>query len=321
MQNGIEPVSLIPFRRRLSRAPVAALDHARILASSGGLGWQGVHLEIAANRGWNVDDLMLDGHFVAINIGDQEMRFEALVDGAWIAARMPPGTFWINPEGVPFSVRSDTFNRWAGAVIDGKFLDSVLGRHYELRGGFAIVDDLVSHLMRALVIELENGGRTGSMVARHLIHTFVATVALRLGVPAAELPAKGGLTAHQLQLLLMWLKTDLARPITVAAMAEHVRLSPAHFSREFKRTTGNTPWGYVLQLRLEQACKLLDSGDAIGDIAAECGFGDQAHLCRVFKHKMGISPSAYARDSRRRSASMTPSPTISPPLSPSTNCS
>lgn len=294
-----QPESRIHFRTRVNGKPVAALDHARILASSSEFGWQGLHLEIGANPGWYVDDLMLDGHFVAINLGDQDIHFEALGEAGWVAARMPPGTFWINPEGMNFSVRSPTFNYWAGAVIDGKFLDATIGGHYELRGGFALTDELIAHLMRALVTEAGNQGGSGGAVASALINAFVTAVAIRHGSPAAELPAKGGLTQRQLKSVLDWVATDPAEPITVAAMAQRVHLSPAHFSREFKRTTGTTPWGHVVDLRIERAQAKLRRGETISDVAVQCGFADQAHLCRVFRQKLGISPSAYVRESRR----------------------
>lgn len=287
--------SHIRFLARQGRTSVAALDHARILASSSELKWQGLHLEIAANRGWDVDDLMVDGHFVAINLGHQDMQFEALGDAGWTAARMPPGTLWINPEGMPFSVRSHTLNRWAGAVIDGEFLDTTIGRHHELRSGFAIDDAVIANLMRALVAEIENRGASGHAVARTIIQAFVTAVGVRHGEAAAELPVKGGIAGHQLKSVLNWIETHLGEPITVPLMAQHVGLSPAHFSREFKQTTGSTPWGYVLEMRLEHACRLLKRGDTICDVAARCGFADQAHFGRVFRQRLGISPSNYLR--------------------------
>lgn len=293
------PESQIQFHTRANGRPVAALHHARIMASSRELGWEGLHLEIAANPGWYVDDLMLDGHFVGINLGDQDIRAETRGEAGWVTVRMPPRTFWINPEGAPFSVHSPTVNYWAGAVIDGKFLDATIGQHYELRGGFELVDELLTHLMRALVTEVGNQGSSGPAVAKTLIAAFVTAVAIRQGSPAAELPAKGGLTARQLKSVLDWVVTDFAEPITVALMAQRVGLSPAHFSREFKRTTGTTPWGHIIDLRLERAQRLLRQRETISNVAIQCGFGDQAHLCRVFRQKLGISPSAYVRESRR----------------------
>ena len=76
-------------------------------------------------------------------------------------------------------------------------------------------------------------------------------------------------------------------------MAERVGLSAAHFSREFKRSTGNTPWEHVVQLRLEGARQLLESGESASEAALRFGFSDQSHLSRLFKLKYGVTPSSF----------------------------
>jgi AraC-like DNA-binding protein len=45
-------------------------------------------------------------------------------------------------------------------------------------------------------------------------------------------------------------------PLTVADLARTAQLSPAHFSREFRRTFGETPHQYRLTRRLERAAAL-----------------------------------------------------------------
>jgi AraC-like DNA-binding protein len=252
-------------------------------------------MEVAENRGWDVDDIMFDGHYVSINLGNNDMIFEALGDEGWVARRMQPGTFWINPEGTPFSVKTRTRHHWAGAVIDGKYLDEVIGHHYELRGGFAIVDEVLSHLMRALVSEVNSEGRSGPRFSETLINAFIICLAQNHGKSAPELAPKGGIAPYQLKSLLTWIENELIKSITVGAMANQVGLSPAHFAREFKRSTGLSPWGYVIGLRLEKVRVLLEQGDNISDAAVRCGFVDQAHLTRLFRQRFGISPGAYIK--------------------------
>jgi AraC-like DNA-binding protein len=53
-----------------------------------------------------------------------------------------------------------------------------------------------------------------------------------------------------------------AEPLTVADMARAAGLSPAHFSREFKRSFGESPHQYLLTRRLERAATLLRVTDA-----------------------------------------------------------
>ena len=60
-----------------------------------------------------------------------------------------------------------------------------------------------------------------------------------------------------------------AEPLDVPALARAARLSPAHFSREFRREFGETPHQYLLTRRLERAAALLRSTDRSG---ADLGF-------------------------------------------------
>src|SRR5215210_7321654 len=54
-------------------------------------------------------------------------------------------------------------------------------------------------------------------------------------------------------------------PLDVSALARAARLSPAHFSREFRRAFGETPHQYLLTRRLERAAALLRNTDHTGD--------------------------------------------------------
>ncbi|NJL51156.1 MAG: helix-turn-helix domain-containing protein [Hydrococcus sp. SU_1_0] len=58
-----------------------------------------------------------------------------------------------------------------------------------------------------------------------------------------------------------------------------------------------TPYDYVLQLRVKRAKKLLQSSDLpICDVALECGFGNQSHLAKHFRKKLGITPMNYRKN-------------------------
>ena len=77
-------------------------------------------------------------------------------------------------------------------------------------------------------------------------------------------------------------------------------MSEAAFSRKFKATVGETPMRFVTQVRLEVATRLLGEGMLpLAQIAAECGFADQAHLSRSFKQHLGVSPSQFRAEHAR----------------------
>jgi AraC-like DNA-binding protein len=83
-------------------------------------------------------------------------------------------------------------------------------------------------------------------------------------------------------------------PLTVADLARAAGLSPAHFSREFRRTFGETPHRYLLTRRLERAAALLRSTDrSVADICMAVGLRSVGSFTTSFGRMFGASPTAY----------------------------
>src|SRR5688572_4870497 len=83
-------------------------------------------------------------------------------------------------------------------------------------------------------------------------------------------------------------------PLDVPALARAARLSPAHFSREFRRTFGETPHQYLLTRRLERAAALLRNTDrSIPEICFAVGLRSVGSFTTSFGRAFGLSPAAY----------------------------
>jgi AraC-like DNA-binding protein len=79
-------------------------------------------------------------------------------------------------------------------------------------------------------------------------------------------------------------------------VARVANLSPYHFIRVFKAQTGKTPYGYLLDVKIEKAREMLKfTGISITDVCLACGFNNLSHFTSVFKRKVGISPSDYRK--------------------------
>lgn len=91
-----------------------------------------------------------------------------------------------------------------------------------------------------------------------------------------------------------FMKENLRSKLKLEDLAAVVGLSPSHFSRLFNGSTGHSPIVYFSQLKIQHACRLLDSSDwSITEIASEMGFEDQFYFSRLFKKIMNISPRKY----------------------------
>jgi AraC-like DNA-binding protein len=83
-------------------------------------------------------------------------------------------------------------------------------------------------------------------------------------------------------------------PLDVARLARAAHLSPAHFSREFRRAFGETPHQYLLTRRLERAAALLRNTDrSVADICLTIGLRSIGSFTTSFSRAYGRSPTAY----------------------------
>jgi AraC-like DNA-binding protein len=82
--------------------------------------------------------------------------------------------------------------------------------------------------------------------------------------------------------------------LDVEALARASHLSPAHFSREFRRAFGETPHQYLLTRRLERAAALLRNTDrSVTDICLTVGLRSIGSFTTSFGRAYGCSPTAY----------------------------
>jgi AraC-like DNA-binding protein len=87
-----------------------------------------------------------------------------------------------------------------------------------------------------------------------------------------------------------------AEPLTVRDLARAAGLSPAHFSREFRRTFGEPPHVYLLTRRLERAAALLRTTDrSVADVCMAVGLSSVGSFTTSFTRLFGRSPTAYRR--------------------------
>ena len=85
-----------------------------------------------------------------------------------------------------------------------------------------------------------------------------------------------------------------AEPIRIADMAAAAGLSPAHFSRRFRLTFGESPHRYLLTRRLERAAALLRNTDrSVTDICFLVGLESLGSFTTSFRRMFGSSPTAY----------------------------
>ncbi|MBV5293547.1 MAG: helix-turn-helix transcriptional regulator [Curvibacter lanceolatus] len=165
-----------------------------------------------------------------------------------------------------------------------------------LRSCFGVQDRLLADITRTLITSLADNSSLQPRFADGMAMSVAVHLLEHYRAPGSQAPRPSGLSRRQLQTVAELVNAHLHRAVTLQEMAEACQLSPYHFSRSFKFSTGLTPHRYVLQCKMERALeRLRHSRKPIADIAIELGFATASHFSKRFLNHWGQTPSALRR--------------------------
>ena len=196
--------------------------------------------------------------------------------------------------------------RWVGTGRQERLLlcisDAALrAAREEIRGAGEIdhwckmSDVRLAALVKAVNAERVAGFPSGRLFLDSIEQAIaVALVDAFAGQSRSVRPLQGGLGPARLRTVSELVQAKMEDDLTLIEMAQAVDLSPAHFSRMFHKSTGETPHQFVLRNRIERAKEMLRVAEArVLDVAVACGFKTQQHFARVFRRICGASPTEY----------------------------
>lgn len=97
-----------------------------------------------------------------------------------------------------------------------------------------------------------------------------------------------------------YIRRNIRSQISVAQLANSMRLDPSQVYRIFRKHTGRSPQQVIAELRMEKACEFLEKTDlSIRDIAEWLGYEYQSHFTKQFKDHRKMSPSVYRRSYKK----------------------
>ncbi|TWH47714.1 PocR ligand-binding domain-containing protein [Sporomusa sp. KB1] len=102
--------------------------------------------------------------------------------------------------------------------------------------------------------------------------------------------------SHQIvQQASIYIYRNFKKPLSLEEVAKHVHLSPTYFSYLFSQVRNQSFSNFLMETRLEKAKELLETHPniSISEISRIIGYNDSNYFSRVFKKKIGISPSSY----------------------------
>ena len=91
-----------------------------------------------------------------------------------------------------------------------------------------------------------------------------------------------------------YIKSHFHEDLSVESISEHIGISRKYLFSLFKATSGKSVQGYIVDYRMKKACELLKNRDVpIGNVAYSVGYRDPLVFSKMFKRRMGVSPTEY----------------------------
>jgi len=142
------------------------------------------------------------------------------------------------------------------------------------------------------------GADLADIEASTLAHRLAAHLLERYSPGALSVPRQGKLDDATVDLIAQFVDAELSGELTLDRLAAVATLSPFHFARAFKATTGLAPHQFVTVRRVDRAKSLLlNTKASVVDVAHAVGLSNVSHFRRVFRGHLGVSPGAI-RDSK-----------------------
>jgi YesN/AraC family two-component response regulator len=113
-------------------------------------------------------------------------------------------------------------------------------------------------------------------------------------LPTPQLPQNLQTEEAVMQRIIENIRRDHTTRLRIEALARTCRMSRFSFSRLFRRTFGCSCRAYVMRLRIETACRMLEAPhSSITSVAIAAGFTDASYFARMFRRHVGSSPKEY----------------------------
>lgn len=158
------------------------------------------------------------------------------------------------------------------------------------------IDETLLHLGMALLPQFENPGAADGLFVNQLLLSVGSYLLGKYGRNSPTVTSRSTLSYKQERMAKEFLISNMHNNISLSDTAGICGLSSAYFARAFKKTTGVSPYKWLMLRRIDLAKSFLATTDnSLVDIASSCGFCDQSHFTRMFSRVVGVSPGAWRR--------------------------
>ena len=223
----------------------------------------------------------------------------------WICHRVKKGSLFLTTGGAPYECRwkamtAAPFESMAVFLelpLLERALDEVFGAdaaYARLRDASAFYDGALNSWMEQL---------HGELLRRHASALFVQGIAQSIAIYLArnyaglvKEPRSGSpsLPGYKLKQITDWMAENISEEFNLERLAARAGLSKFYFNRLFKRAMGVSPSRHQINLRLDEAKRLLrETKKSVVEVALDVGYANPSHFAQLFRRETGLSPSNY----------------------------
>jgi AraC family transcriptional regulator len=265
--------------------------------TSRSLNWPGVEVHRCHAPAWETPEFSLTQHWIEVVRTSRPINFYVTWAGRSQSVALHDGAVNIVPSAMPQKMSWDRRSESTSIYLDQSVLDeSAEGLEIsslELMPKCGTQDPLVFGIASALAEELASGGTSPRLYVDSLIAAFANHLAVKY---SSTLPRsiRAGMAPAQLKRAIEFMRDNLHRDISLSEMSNVAQMSKYHFAKCFKRAIGVAPHQHLVQLRVEQACRLIKTKKlSMEEIAYRVGYVDKNHFAAQFRRITGTTPYGY----------------------------
>lgn len=208
--------------------------------------------------------------------------------------------WFIIPQGEPHVYSSDNSNPWTiyWVHFTGRaapaFGDKCLTPSEIPTGSTSRLTDRNSLFEEIFLTLSDNYSLDNLRYASSLLYTYLATFRYLKNFRHYNPQAARIDTNDIVGMAVRYMGENLEKQLTLSELAGYIGYSTSQFSLIFRNSTGHSPLSYFNMLKIQQACKLLETTDMkIKQICSKVGIDDSYYFSRLFTKTVGISPKKY----------------------------
>jgi AraC family transcriptional regulator len=210
--------------------------------------------------------------------------------------------FPVNPNQIHCSTREMSVHGYLTLLFDKTFFINIShsmipNKNLEFINASYIIDKEVFELINIFIINSKRNETQYEFMLDHLSTLIAANILNSLHNKFSDnIHNKSKYEKKNISKVIEFLNDNYAHDYSLETIAKISNFSPYHFIKLFKAQTGQTPYDYILNIRINKAIELLKANKHnITEICYLCGFNTPSHFSTVFKNRIGFSPTVFLK--------------------------